>query len=384
MESNLHDSRLRIGIIFNFSPKWMGGIFYVINIVRTLNYLEDKDKPEIYLFYKADLKGFVGEIDYPFLSAIEWVFPSVLIGNLGSMFSRKNLFIQKILKDYSLDALFPLHDFPVKNREKVRLLSWWADLQHKHYPDFFSWAQILARNVHIRLILRNSDGLLVSSRAVLNDFLRYYKSSSFNKIHVFHFVSVIDKLPDTDMLGLRKQYNLPEKYFIVSNQFHKHKNHKVVLLSLSLLKRRGIRLHIVFTGKFPDALKSYYMSELHKIIADNGLHDQVSMLGVIPREDQLQLMKHSQAVIQPSLFEGWSTVIEDAKSLQVPVVASDLTVNIEQLGDGGIYFNPNNADELATILANYPLRNLDDIFYESYDIRVRKAALELFSIINHA
>ena len=31
--------------------------------------------------------------------------------------------------------------------------------------------------------------------------------------------------------------------------------------------------------------------------------------------DQLRLMKESLGVIQPSLFEGWSTVIEDAKAL---------------------------------------------------------------------
>jgi hypothetical protein len=35
-------------------------------------------------------------------------------------------------------------------------------------------------------------------------------------------------------------------------------------------------------------------------------------------------MKNATAIMQPSLFEGWSTVIEDAKSLQVPVIASDL------------------------------------------------------------
>ena len=58
------------------------------------------------------------------------------------------------------------------------------------------------------------------------------------------------------------------------------------------------------------------------------------------RAEQLLLMKYAQAVIQPSLFEGWSTVIEDAISLQVPVIASNLPVNIEQLGDRGVYFDP--------------------------------------------
>ena len=40
--------RIRLGIIFNFDPRWMGGIIYILNIVRVLNFLEDKDKPLVF------------------------------------------------------------------------------------------------------------------------------------------------------------------------------------------------------------------------------------------------------------------------------------------------------------------------------------------------
>jgi len=93
-------------------------------------------------------------------------------------------------------------------------------------------------------------------------------------------------------------------------------------------------------------------------------------------------MKHSQAVVQPTLFEGWSTVIEDAISLQVPVVASNLPVNIEQLGDDGVYFDPHNPSQLAELLINYPERNLNDVFYEEYFARVRNAAEDFIKVFS--
>jgi glycosyltransferase involved in cell wall biosynthesis len=194
------------------------------------------------------------------------------------------------------------------------------------------------------------------------------------KIHIFHFVSVIDNLTDIKIDDLKVKYNLPDKYFLVSNQFHKHKNHKVLLQSLAKLKQVGIRKHIAFTGKFPNAADSPYLTELHKIIEEDQLYDQVTMLGIISRNDQLQLMRYSQAVLQPSLFEGWSTVIEDAKSLQVPVIASNLKVNIEQLGQEAVYFDPHNPAELASILMNYKERNLNDVFYSDYHDRITEAA----------
>ncbi len=156
----------------------------------------------------------------------------------------------------------------------------------------------------------------------------------------------------------------------------------MLLLAQAKLKEMGVRIHLAITGKFPAASDSPYMAELHRIIDENQLQDQISMMGIISRSDQLQLMRHSQAVIQPSLFEGWSTVIEDARSLQVPVVASNLGVNMEQLGEDNGYFDPHNPDELVAILKDYPERNLDEKLYEEYPVRVKEAAETLMKIFN--
>ncbi len=45
----------------------------------------------------------------------------------------------------------------------------------------------------------------------------------------------------------------------------------------------------------------------------------------------MALLRGAAAVLQPSRFEGWSTIIEDAKSLGKPIVASDIAVHREQL-----------------------------------------------------
>ena len=91
-------------------------------------------------------------------------------------------------------------------------------------------------------------------------------------------------------------------------------------------------------------------------------------------------MRHSQAVIQPSLFEGWSTVIEDAVSLQVPVIASGLKVNKEQLGKDGCYFEPHDFEALAAILKCHPERDLSKLYYPDYNKRIRK--LQTFCMIS--
>jgi glycosyltransferase involved in cell wall biosynthesis len=375
--------RMKLGIIFNFSANWLGGIFYIINVVKTLDFLDDGEKPEILLFYRPDLEKFLDKFEYPYLTAVEWDYPSLMNGTLRSWIGRKNIFIDELLKRYPVDVVYPLQDYPVKTATPVKLISWNADFQYKYYPEFFTRVQRFGRSLRTRMALKNTDHLVLSSEDAHKDLEKFFRIRKGLHIHIYHFVSIMEDLEKTDITLLREKYQLPELYFLVSNQFHPHKNHRVLLLALAKLKKTGLRVHLAITGKFPAASDSPYMAELHRIIDENHLEDQISMLGVISRADQLQLMRHSQAVLQPSLFEGWSTVIEDARSLQVPVVASKLAVNQEQLGVDGVYFDPHQPDELAALLKDYPERNLEDRLYEEYPHRVREAAGELLKIFQN-
>jgi glycosyltransferase involved in cell wall biosynthesis len=372
--------RIRIGIIFNFSASWMGGVVYILNLIKTLNHLEDYRKPEIILFYNRELKRFVDEIQYPLLTSLEWEFPPVYSDYFKSWIFRKNYFIEGILNKYELDGLYPVLDLPVKTITKTKLVSWYADLQHKYYPEFFTLRKIVERNFRIKFMLRYTDALVVSSRCTANDFTRFFRLRNSMDLIIYHFVSVMENLDKIKIDEIKIKYGLPHRYYMVSNQFHKHKNHRILFKALSLLKERGIIINLAVTGKLPGAKNSKYLKELHHLIRENYLNNQIYFLGVIPRNEQLVLMKNSEAVIQPSFFEGWSTVIEDAKSLQVPVIASNLPVNKEQLETAGTFFDPNNPHELASVLDNYKSRDFDARYYQNYSERIRKAAEEFIKI----
>lgn len=374
--------RLRLGILFYFNQTWMGGILYIVNLLKTLDFLEDEEKPEITLFYNPDLKKYVDQIKYSYISLIPWKYPSIFNGYFKSWFYHKNIFICKILNIYDLHVVYPLLDYPLKIKSKTKLIGWYADLQHKYYPEFFTLEKRIQRNFRVKFLLKNADQLVVSSYSAKKDFQEFYPQSNSFNIHVFNFVSVVDEISGLNISELREKYNLPEKYFMVSNQFYKHKNHIVIFLAMAFLKKQGIKIFLAITGKLPAERCSDYIKELQLLINENNLHSQISLMGVIQRNHQLMLMKHSQAVIQPSLFEGWSTVIEDAKSLQVPVIASSIQVNIEQLGSEGVFFDPFDYKKLAYILKNFPDRDMNHIFYEDYHQRIRTAARAFLSILS--
>jgi hypothetical protein len=64
-------------------------------------------------------------------------------------------------------------------------------------------------------------------------------------------------------------------------------------------------------------------------------------------------MRHSLAVIQPSLFEGWSTVVEDARCLGKKIILSDLLVQVEQNPQGSEFFERHSPQQLADLIAEW-------------------------------
>ena len=78
-----------------------------------------------------------------------------------------------------------------------------------------------------------------------------------------------------------------------------------------------------------------------------GLNDQIKYHGILPYNKIINLLHHSDIIINPSLFEGWSTVVEEAKILNKKILLSNLDVHKEQSPKKGIFFDPKNPRELA-------------------------------------
>ena len=108
----------------------------------------------------------------------------------------------------------------------------------------------------------------------------------------------------------------------------------------------------VFSGELSDYRNPSYINLLKSFIESSNIKNHIRILGFLDRTEQIVIMKNSKIVIQPSLFEGWGTVLEDAKVLDKTVLLSDIPVHREQMNNKCYLFNPNNSDELCFLLEN--------------------------------
>lgn len=224
------------------------------------------------------------------------------------------------------------------------------DFQHKHLPHLFSTVDRSLRDRSFRSLCRSSSVVLVSSECALSDLKRFFPRYA-DKGRVLRFVANLDGTALTPPDILSAKYRLPASYFYLPNQFWKHKNHVTVIRALAILKRKRSPVAVIASGAEADYRHPQHFSDLMDIARTLGVEDSFHVLGVVPYADLLGLMRHCTAVMNPSLFEGWSTTVEEAKSMGKLVILSNIPVHLEQRPERSLFFEATSPEELADRMA---------------------------------
>lgn len=348
------DHRKKITLAFQYEENWIGGTYYILNIIKSLHTIKDEDKPHITILYnpQSSVKE-IGQINYPYID-FQPFDPTLpfLMRKVNRLFSLVDAdpFFRKKIPAVSIDNFYPAPcDLDKSNIKKY--YAWIPDFQEHYLPEYFVPREIADRKLSQRKIVRSQMPVVFSSHSALSDFNKLYPGNK-NQKAVLPFVSVLDtRFNELSTQALFEKFGIRKPYFIVTNQFWKHKNHLTVIKAFKELYRSNPGIQLVLTGKEHDYRNPDYPGMLRKFVSDNGLEKAILFLGFIDRAEQLKLMKESLAIVQPSLFEGWSTVVEDAKALGKFIILSNIPVHREQIDKNCLFFEPLDTADLVEKLS---------------------------------
>jgi glycosyltransferase involved in cell wall biosynthesis/GT2 family glycosyltransferase len=258
--------------------------------------------------------------------------------------------------DIDLDVVLPVRDEAVHDIHTAKI-GWIPDFQHCRLPELFTLQDLAARDALFELIAGECQLVIVSSENTRRDFEKFLPPFK-EKVRVLPFPSTLWNAPlSENPQEVVSRYHLPAKFALVVNQFWGHKNHAILPPALSILKSRDMTIPLVLTGMAADYrdIENRGLSEFFQGCARLGVSDQIHFLGHLPYADLVSLLRCSALVIQPSLFEGWNTTVEDAKALGRPVLCSDIPVHREQAPHAAGFFPTNSPEDLAALLeTRYP------------------------------
>ncbi len=260
--------------------------------------------------------------------------------NYIEFFSNNNVY-----EKLSPDLIFPLQD-KIK-KKNFKSLGYIFDLQHIDLPNYFRSHDIKTRNRDFRYLIKNSDGILVNSFFVKKGVLKNFDILP-KKINTIPFLPYIYDTTKKNNLDIKKKYNIENKYFLICNHFWKHKNHELVFKTFSQLQKKINNVNLICTGVTHDSRFPLYFKKLIKkydyLIKDR----KIQILELVPRSDQLELIKNCLAMIQPSLYEGGPGGFSSYEAIcfKKEIILADIKINKEIKYKNAIFFKSNSSKNL--------------------------------------
>lgn len=257
--------------------------------------------------------------------------------------------IKKDLRKNNIDIYHGLsHEIPrgIENTG-IRSVVTMHDLIFEKYPEQFNPADVKIYRSKFRHACEKSNLIIAVSEQTKKDIIDLYRIPG-EKIRVcyqscrpdfFHDIS------ESDLQAVRLKFALPEKYFIYVGSIIERKNlHRIIEAMSAMDASCRLPLVVIGTG-------SSYREKAGKLIEKSGLENQVLFLSEkgfsISEHDLHALYKMSEALIYPSLYEGFGIPILEALASGTPVITSKTSCLPEAGGPGSLYVNPLDTDDIA-------------------------------------
>ena len=259
-------------------------------------------------------------------------------------------------------------------RQLQRELGKGYDILHTHHNFTGSVARVLAAtqgNAIVNTEHRNHDSFtrlqngvnaptlaladrLVSNSRTTQSSLRWYETALLpnERLRVVHNgvdlerIAAVTTGSTADSQSERNQVN----QVITVGRMVPVKDHETLLRAFRSVSERIPEAVLVLVGDGP------LRDDLETLAEHLSITDRVTFTGRLPRESVYERLSTSDAFVLPSLAEGFCVAAVEAMACGVPVVASDIDVLREVLGEAGTFVPTEDtaafADAIAHLLSN--------------------------------
>lgn len=144
--------------------------------------------------------------------------------------------------------------------------------------------------------------------------------------------------------------------------FGPHKNLETLLKAFEKVCTRPpySDVKLVLVGEYKKEVFHSYSAEIRRQVTQLKLLDRVVFTGYLADDDLVVLLNLATVSVLPSLIEGFGLPAVESAACGCPVIATKESPLPSLLGDGALYFNPTNQEELESsltrILESEPLR----------------------------
>jgi glycosyltransferase involved in cell wall biosynthesis len=151
--------------------------------------------------------------------------------------------------------------------------------------------------------------------------------------------------PEENREHLREKFGIDYPYFLFSGRWEKRKNLEGILKAFALFKRQPGPHRLVLTGG-----RSWHADGIEAKIRALGIGDYITDLGKTDFDELPRLYAGAQALLYPSLWEGFGLPIVEAMRCGAPVITGNISAMPETAGDAALLVDPHSPEDIAAAM----------------------------------
>jgi glycosyltransferase involved in cell wall biosynthesis len=145
---------------------------------------------------------------------------------------------------------------------------------------------------------------------------------------------------------VRGRFGLQGDFLLFVSTIEPRKNVPTLLRAFRrLMDAYHPNVQLVLAGE-----KGWLYDEVFQLVRDLKLVDKVVFLGRVSTEELLWLYNVAQALVSPSIYEGFGLPPLEAMACGTPVIVSNVSSLPEVVADAGILVDPYDAEELSVAM----------------------------------
>lgn len=213
------------------------------------------------------------------------------------------------------------------------------DMQHRHWPQYFTAHERLARDVVYNALCRQARLVIVASGWTRRDVIQQLGLPE-TQVQVVPMAAPI--VAAARLQAKMRPVDLPQSFVLYPAQTWPHKNHLKLLEALAWLREQhGLRLPLVCVGR----QNPRFFSQIKQRVRVLKLEGQVIFPGYY--WPLTEFYARARCVVFPSRFEGFGMPVVEAFAAGVPLASSTATCLPELVGDAGLLFDPDDVQGMG-------------------------------------
>jgi glycosyltransferase involved in cell wall biosynthesis len=208
---------------------------------------------------------------------------------------------------------------------------------------------------------------------------RWFRRESGKLVKIYNGISSAPRTSEWTNTSLREQLNLSsdDRIAITIARLSPMKGLEYLIEAAAKINSSNPNIKIVIVGDVAFEHEKTYKDRLLRLIKQHDLEHSVFMLGL--RRDVPELLKQSDVLVLPSVYDIFPTVILEAMSMGLPVVATDVGGVPEMVrGNTGILVAPSNSDALKDAITRIFTMDYEQMGYHANELYLQEFTQEQY------